>query len=356
MKRITINASTEYDVLVGPDLLKNIGTVLSEAGFAPGRMALITDSTVDELYGEQVCAELKNDGYEVYRCVFPAGEGYKTWTTLGYILDYLAAAEIRRSDFILGLGGGVVGDLAGFAASVYLRGVPLVLAPTTLLAAVDSSVGGKNGVNLGTGKNMAGSFYQPRLVVCDTTVLSRLNAAQFAEGVAEIIKCGMIADEKLLARIVDFRRSRATGFVPVISACLRIKGDLVARDEFDRGDRHLLNFGHTPAHAIERCSGYRISHGQAVAMGMSIMTRAAIAKGLADSECALALHTALLAHGMAQRCPYGAAELAALARMDKKRQGDIVRLVIPEIPGRCRVYPIEVGELYSWLAAGLGEA
>lgn len=352
MRRIKIETTPAYEVLLGPDLLSGVGSLLLREGVEPGRLALITDTTVGRLYAGPVANSLTAAGFEVYKCLFLAGEGAKTFPTLGYIVEMLAAAQLRRSDTVVALGGGVVSDLAGFASAIYLRGLPLVQIPTTLLAMVDASVGGKNGVNLTAGKNMAGSFHQPRLVLGDINVLAGQSDEQFAQGMAEAVKCGMIADAELLQRITEYKRGGA-GLTDIIAGCLRVKGDLVARDEYDRRERHLLNFGHTPAHAIEQRSDFNIAHGRAVAMGMMMITRAAVRRGLATPECMPALTAALTAQGLDFACPYDAAELAAIARLDKKRDGDLLRLVIPQTPGRCRIHTIYIAELEGWLADGL---
>jgi 3-dehydroquinate synthase len=245
------------------------------------------------------------------------------------------------------LGGGVVGDITGFVSAIYLRGVDYIQIPTTILAAVDSSVGGKTGVDLSTGKNLVGAFHQPVAVLCDTNVFATLPKAVYADGMAEVIKHGMIADREMLLSLND---------IAPVEMCYRnvaIKTGLVEKDEFDTGVRRLLNFGHTVGHAVEAVSGYRVSHGSAVAVGMTVITRAGEKSGLTDKACLGDLVKALERYGLPTRCEFSAKELAAAALHDKKRLGGTVTLVIPKKTGQAELCDIPVEQLEGFIAKGL---
>ena len=271
METITVNASRTYQVQVGAGLLARTGEL--SAPLIQGRDAVIvSDSNVWPRYGRTVAGSLVQAGFRVREFVFPAGEASKNPQVLLELLTFLARHELTRSDAVFALGGGVTGDMAGLAAALYLRGIACVQLPTSLLSMVDSSVGGKTAVDLPEGKNLVGTFTQPHLVLCDTQALDTLSPAVLAEGWAEIIKYGMIRSRELL----DFLREKPAGenLDWVIAQCLTIKRDVVAADERDNAVRQVLNFGHTIGHAIERCGHYAIYHGEGVAMGMAIMTRA----------------------------------------------------------------------------------
>lgn len=250
----------------------------------------------------------------------------------------------------MALGGGVTGDLAGFAAATYLRGVDLVQAPTTLLAAVDASVGGKTAVDLPEGKNLAGAFHQPALVVCDTDAFSTLPEEALACGMAEQIKHGVIADEALFQML---SAGRPDDMAAAVARSVAIKGAIVAGDEHDNGARQLLNLGHTAGHAVELLSGLAVPHGQAVAIGMALVARASAAYGWCAPDVPGRIEAALVQNGLPVRCPFGAEALARAVLHDKKRRGGTVTLVIPEAVGRCALRPVPVESLAPFLAAGL---
>jgi len=232
------------------------------------------------------------------------------------------------------LGGGVVGDLAGFAAATYMRGMRLVHIPTTLLAAVDSSVGGKTAVNLDEGKNLAGVFYQPECVICDPDLLSSLPEDIFSDGCAEIIKYGAICSPELFEML---RSPIKLHIEEIIELCVKIKSGLVAEDEFDTGKRQLLNFGHTFGHAIEKCSNYSISHGSAVSVGMVMAASAAADMKICKTECADEIKLILKAYNLPCRTGYSEQSLYSAILSDKKRCGDTIAFVLPEEIGRCAI-------------------
>jgi 3-dehydroquinate synthase len=247
--------------------------------------------------------------------------------TLNAALEFFAASRLTRSDLVVALGGGVTGDLAGFAAAVYQRGVRFAQLPTTLLAAVDSSVGGKTAVNLRAGKNLTGAFHQPEIVVCDTDCLRTLPEAELGNGLAEAIKYGVLCDRALFDRL-------SGGCPPalmseLIEACVRHKSFYVSKDEKDNGDRRFLNLGHTIGHAAEKCSGFTIPHGRAVAAGMAMIARAGERLGLTEPGTAAEIERALFQNGLPVTADYEATALLAAARSDKKLEGDEITLVVP---------------------------
>ena len=264
IRTIPVGVAPAYEVSIGPGLLQKSGTRLKPL-LGECRVAVITDSTVALLYLETVLQSLEQAGFATCSHVFPAGEGHKTLSTLSDLLEFLASQHLTRTDCVAALGGGVTGDMAGFAAAVYLRGIRCVQLPTTLLAAVDSSVGGKTAVDLTAGKNLAGAFSQPAAVLCDTDCLKSLPADVFADGAAEAIKTGVLCDETLFALFEDGTLTADPG--EVIARCIAYKAGVVERDEKELGERKLLNLGHTVGHAIEKCSGFTIPHGHAVAGG-----------------------------------------------------------------------------------------
>lgn len=349
MKTITVNASRTYDVVIGSDLLARTGELA--APLIRGRDAVIlSDSNVWPLYGELVQTSLEQAGFRVESFVFPAGETSKTPQVLVEILTFLARRGLTRSDALFALGGGVTGDMGGLAASLYLRGIPYVQLPTSLLAVVDSSVGGKTAVDLPEGKNLVGTFYQPHLVLCDTDVLNTLPAAVEAEGWAEIIKYGMIRSQALLDALDG---DSVWTMEEIIAHCVAIKRDVVNEDEQDNGARQLLNFGHTIGHAIERCGGYRYYHGEGVAMGMAIMTRACVKQGKCPPECRTVLERLLDKYRLPKTVDMSRADLLEAARADKKRRGAAITLVQPDKPGSCILNKTDYDELARVLDLGM---
>ncbi len=339
-----------YDVLIGNNLLNSSGDIMKDY-FTPCSAVVVTDDIVDALYGDTVVYSLTSTGFNTSKFVFKNGEQSKNLTVYTKLLEYMAKISLTRSDMVVALGGGVTGDLAGFAASTYMRGIKFVQMPTTLLAAIDSSVGGKTGVNLEAGKNLTGSFWQPSLVICDFDTLKTLPDEIMADGFAEAVKYGMIKDKELfdLLDTGDFMLHAEA----CISRCVEIKGDIVAKDEFDLGERQLLNFGHTIAHAIEKLSDYKISHGHAVAIGMVIMTRAAESMNLIKEPCLDKLIAILKKYDLPTICPFELIDLTRVALSDKKRSGGSINLVIPLAVGVCGILNLPVAELESFVGCGL---
>lgn len=350
MNIVKVNASIEYEVKIGSGLLSALGSEIAHVTKATSAV-IVSDSNVWPLYGQQAQESLKNSGFSVISFVFPAGESSKCGATYLQLMEFLALHHITRSDCLIALGGGVVGDLTGFAAATYLRGIAYIQVPTTLLAAVDSSVGGKTAIDLEHGKNLAGAFYQPRLVLCDTNTLNTLPTEIFLDGCAEVIKYGVLYDAELFAHLNScgpmFDREK------VITKCVQWKRRVVAEDEFDTGSRMKLNFGHTIGHGVEAASQYEISHGKAVAIGMAIVSRASAARSICTSDTAGKIESLLSQFSLPVRTEYDSATLFEAALSDKKRNGNTVNLILPKAIGDCVIAPTPVDQLKSFIQEGL---
>lgn len=350
MKTVDVAASGRYEVKIGQNLLQRLGNEVS-AVCKVGTAAIISDSNVFPLYGAAAKTSLESAGYRVLEYVFPAGESSKNGTVFLDILNFLAENRVTRSDCIIALGGGVVGDMAGFVAASYLRGIPYIQVPTTLLAAVDSSVGGKTAIDLPAGKNLAGAFYQPKLVLCDTDTLNSLPADIFRDGCAEVIKYGILFDPALFSLLekdgLSFDRKQ------VIARCVELKRDVVMEDEFDTGARMRLNLGHTIGHGIEANSNFTVSHGKAVAIGMAIVSRSARMQSICDADTCQRILSIIRQFGLPSDTDCTADQIYCSALSDKKRMGGKVNLIIPERIGYCRIQPTDVEQLKSFIEAGL---
>ena len=345
MITVHVNASRAYDVLIGPGLLSRAGELMRNV-IRTCRAVIITDSTVNALYGDIVEKSLIHAGYSTLRHVFPAGEQNKNLETLRDILEFLAENHMTRTDVIVALGGGVTGDTAGFAAAVYARGIRFVQIPTTLLAAVDSSVGGKTAVDLRAGKNLAGAFHQPSLVITDTDVMRALPKALLSDGAGEMIKHGVLSDPEMFNWLCQ--PDWIERLDEIIARNVSIKRDVVNADEFEAGLRQTLNLGHTFGHAIEKCSDFTLSHGQCVGIGLVIAAGAAH-----QPEVCKAIITANRSCGLPVRSPYPADVLTQAALSDKKRKGDSITLVLPESIGRCKLEKIDVALLKDAFKRGI---
>ncbi|NCC87448.1 MAG: 3-dehydroquinate synthase [Clostridia bacterium] len=350
MNSVRVDASKSYEVLIGSNLLKSTGELVRNV-IKPCKAAIITDDIVDSLYANCVQNSLEQSGFDTCKYVFKNGECSKNISTFTSALEFLATNEISRSDVIIALGGGVVGDLAGFCASSYLRGIKFVQIPTTFLAAIDSSVGGKTGINLKAGKNLAGAFWQPSLVICDYSTLDSLPENVFADGIAEAIKYGVISSHKLFSTLLNGECKK--NIEQIITQCVTIKRDIVNEDEFDLGTRQLLNFGHTIGHCIEKQSNFKITHGQAVAIGMCVISKAAFKSNLCDYDCSPKIEQALKANGLPTQCDFDAQTLFSVAVSDKKRTGNTINLVIPKEIGKCILFKIDINKLCDFIDLGL---
>jgi len=324
----------------------------------PGPVGILTSGPVGRRYLASVRMGLQKRGFSPVVVTVPDGERAKQLSVVETVIGKLLAAGLDRDSALVALGGGVVGDLTGFTSAVYLRGVPYVQVPTTLLAQVDSSVGGKTGVNHPRGKNLIGAFYQPRLVYADLATLRTLPLREVRSGMAEVIKCGVIRDARLFARLeAEMPRllKLDAGLSSVIRRCCEIKAAVVEEDECEAGLRAILNFGHTMGHAIEALTGYRrLRHGEAVAMGMCLETEMALRMGLGDRETLVRIRALVRAAGLPDRAPRFPREAwrsAVLA--DKKRRADKITFVAPTRIGRCECMKIAVKDLMEALDQAL---
>ena len=351
MHRLTVDTpSRRYDVCIGRGLLDEAGELLQKVFPAPRRVCLAADDLVWSLWGPKAETALARAGYTVDVWRFPHGEQSKTPATALSLVEYLSSLPLTRTDCVVALGGGVAGDIAGFAAAVYLRGIPVVQLPTTLLAAVDSSVGGKTGVDLPAGKNLLGAFHQPSLVVCDPDILDTLPPAQLTDGCAEVIKYGVIGDRDFF---FDLSEPISRHIEAVIARCVRMKRDIVAGDERDTGARQLLNLGHTIGHAVEKLADYALGHGSCVAIGMAAITRAAVRRGLCPEADLGALLAMLEQYGLPTACPYDGAALLPVIAGDKKRAGSAITLAVPHGIGDTRLVKVSLETLPGWLQDAL---
>lgn len=346
MKTVSVNVSKKYDVIIGENAVRLLPEKINEL-FPKSRVMLVTDDRVGRYHLKEVRALLCKAGIENDYFVFPNGEKSKSAEVLFRLLETLAEKHFTKSDVLVAFGGGVTGDLTGLAAALYLRGVHIVQMPTTLLSAVDSSVGGKTAVNLNSGKNLAGVFNQPELVICDTKMLDTLSDDIFADGMAEVIKYGVLADKELFERVKNGNvRENAE---EIISRCVEIKRDIVTEDEFDKGKRQLLNFGHTLGHAIEAESGFKISHGTAVAMGMVLACEISFKNDLTDVDLTGKVKTACRNNGLETACPYSTKILSKYASEDKKISGKSISFIVPKALGECVGIKMRVDEFLHML-------
>lgn len=350
MKIIEVNASRRYEVKIGSGILPTLGEEV-KAVCKASKAAIVSDSNVFPLHGAAAVSSLEKAGFEVIHFVIQAGEESKCGAVYLELLNFLAENQLTRSDCLVALGGGVVGDLTGFAAATFLRGIPYIQVPTTLLAAVDSSVGGKTAIDLPAGKNLCGAFCQPRLVLCDIDTLDTLPEDIFRDGCAEVIKYGVLYDPALFAHLTRYGLSFHRE--DVIARCVELKRDVVMEDEFDTGARMKLNLGHTIGHGVEAQSHFSISHGKAVAIGMTIVARAAEKYSFCSGDTRDQIIATIETFGLPTDTAYDAESLYHSALSDKKRSGGTVNLIIPAAIGDCRITPTEVSKLKSFIEAGL---
>ncbi len=345
MTALDIPAARPYTVTLGGGILDDLGRELSQK-HPPCAVVIVSGPRVWPLYGERVSASLEKSGFTVSHFIHPDGEEAKSLAVYGELLSFLCEKQLRRNDLLLSLGGGVSGDLCGFAAATYQRGMDYVQAPTTLLAMVDASVGGKTALNLPGGKNLVGAFHSPLAVYADPDTLATLPESQLRSGLGELLKTALLGDEALFSRLEQ-------GVSPlgadVIARCIAIKRDIVAADEFDRGQRQLLNLGHSFGHAIELCSGFTLPHGLAVAEGMALIARGAARQGLFPPEALLRLLTLMAKLGLPTETAYGREEILGAAAADKKRRGGDITLVLPTAIGKCILRSVPFAELGAYL-------
>ena len=350
MKTVRVDASSSYDVLIGKGLIDRAGEFISKASSAK-RFAVICDDNTAPLYYDRVKASLEGSGLSCEQFVFPHGEASKCAEVLGRIYSFLAASHFTRSDAVIALGGGVTGDMAGYAAATYLRGLGFIQIPTSLLSQVDSSVGGKTAIDIPEGKNLVGAFKQPDLVIIDTDTLSSLPREFLIDGMGEVIKYGMIRSaelfDKLCSTDIDHILDNAED---IVYDCISIKRDVVEADEFDRGERELLNFGHTLGHSIEQYYHYTgISHGRAVAKGMELITRIAAEKGICSKELCDRLNSCLKLYELDIEIEPSLSQLGDAVLNDKKRSGNNIDIIMCSDVGRSSAVKMTVDEFISIL-------
>ncbi|MGI6260214.1 MAG: 3-dehydroquinate synthase [Acutalibacteraceae bacterium] len=350
--KISVHTGRGYEILIGRGIRYSAAELILPLFPNAERVCVVSDSNVAPLYADALLDALRRAGLSVFLFVFPAGEQSKTLATVGQMYAHFAAHRLTRTDFAIALGGGVTGDLCGFAAATYLRGINFVQMPTSLLAQVDSSVGGKTGVDLPEGKNLVGAFWQPRLVLIDPDVLQTLSPLFYADGMAEIIKTACIKDAALFERL---NQETPPPIEETIADCVVIKAGVVERDEREAGERTLLNFGHTVGHALEKLHGYcGLTHGHAVAVGMAELNAAAEQAGLTEPGCTRKLRLCLARYGLPDTDPASAAEIAAAAAGDKKTTGSKIKLVLLRRIGESYIYPATLDELEQLLAKAGG--
>ncbi len=349
MNVVTVNASRTYNIIIQDDKYRQIGTAISQSVKAR-RAAIVTDDNVDKEYGDIIAGSLDAAGISTVKFVFPHGEASKCHETLLKLYDFLAEHGFTRSDMLIALGGGVVGDLTGFAAATYMRGIEFVQIPTSLLAMVDSSVGGKTAVNINGGKNLVGAFYQPSIVIADTCALNTLPREFFIDGMAEVIKYGMIKSPKVFEMSERLGADSTVSINDIISECVSIKAQVVENDEREAGERMLLNFGHTLGHAIEKFHNFSgITHGAAVAIGMSVFTHIAEDKGMCVKGVADKLDAVLKANGLPITTEAPMDVLFRYSLGDKKRNSKGIDIVICSDIGKSSTIRMTVEEYADFL-------
>jgi 3-dehydroquinate synthase len=335
-----------YPIFIGSDLLAQVGTLCAKLQLGT-RCAIISDRNVAPRYAKKTMAALRSSGFEPVLITVPAGENSKRLDVVQTCYDQLAKHRLERKSFIVALGGGVIGDLAGFVAATYLRGIAFVQVPTSLLAQVDSSVGGKVGVNLKAGKNLVGAFYQPRFVLCELSALATLSERQFRSGLAEVIKYGIIYDNELFERLerdlkLLLKRDRGT-LAEIVARCCEIKADVVRQDETETGLRAILNFGHTIGHAIEAISGYgKYLHGEAIAVGQVAAARLSEKILGLPADDVKRIETLIHEAGLPTQLKWSAAQrtrLLSAMRLDKKVSDGEVKFVLAR-----RIGQVEIGQ------------
>ncbi len=349
---IPVRLREGYEVHISSGLIAKSGQLV-RAAVGNCKVAVVTDSNVARLYLEPVLASLQAADLQTCSFEFAAGETSKRMSTLADMLEFLAERQMTRRDCVLALGGGVTGDMAGFAAGCYLRGIRYIQMPTTLLAAVDSSVGGKTAVDLTAGKNLAGLFHQPSLVICDTNCFDTLSDDEFANGAAEAIKTGILDSESLFSLFeADNVRDNIE---QIVAQCVAYKARVVEQDETETGLRKTLNLGHTLGHAVEKCSDYQIPHGHAVAIGLATIARAAEKRGWVDEPVSARITAALTRNGLPTTTEYSPEALAQAALSDKKRAGGQITLVVPRAIGVCYLKELPIDQLVDVFRAGMGD-
>lgn len=347
MKTLHLHVSKPYDVLLESGLIKRTYKLIEP--FCKGRnVAIITDDIVDRLYGESLLRQLKESGYSVVKYALPNGELSKNINTLSNILEFLAENNFKRNDYMIALGGGVPGDITGLASAIYMRGIGFIQIPTTLLAMVDASVGGKTAIDLKAGKNLAGAFWQPSLVICDIDIIKNLPENIFKEGMGEVLKYDIIDNLGIFESVLNDNVEE--NLESIIYECIRSKQQIVEQDEFEtKGVRKLLNVGHTFAHGLEKLSSYSIPHGFAVATGLVWEAGIAYELGICSLELFETIKRVVKKWNLLVNFEYSNAELVEAMKKDKKNNDNSISFVLPIELGDCREKKLKAEETISIL-------
>ena len=342
MKTVEVKTGRPYNILIEHGIIDHAGEYIRPLTKAI-RAVIISDTNVSPIYSQRVKNSLENNGFETSVFVFQAGESSKRLSTIEKMYTHLFEHNITRTDIIIALGGGVTGDMAGFAAATYLRGIDFVQIPTSLLAQVDSSVGGKTAVDLPTGKNLVGAFWQPILVLIDSDTLDTLPEKFFKDGLGEVVKYGCIRSESLFERLEN---ENAKDFIDdIIFECVSIKRDVVEHDERDTGERAILNFGHTLGHALEKLNNYEnLTHGEAVSAGSAIITRISENNGLTAKGTAQRLENLLKKYELPINADFPLSDIISATHGDKKSTGTSIKFVFLKEIGNCFVQKIDTAD------------
>ncbi len=348
MRKVSVNTNVPYDILIERGLIKKTGELIKSVSSA-AKVCVITDSNVGAIYGETVIDSLRQSGFDAALFTFEAGEKNKRLDTISAMYSYMADFNMSRKDLVVALGGGVTGDMAGFAAATYMRGINFVQIPTSLLAQVDSSVGGKTGVDIDQGKNLVGAFHQPILVIIDPDTLDTLSDYYLSDGMGEVIKYGCIKDKKLF---VTLENNNAYDIIEeIVFTCVSIKRDVVERDEKESGERMLLNFGHTLGHSLEKIYNFEgLSHGQAVAVGMVMITQAGEKAGLTEKDSSERIKVLCEKYDLPTSDTASVKEIADICSSDKKASNGSVNLVLLKRIGESFIKPTELGKLEEFIS------
>lgn len=358
MNRIEIHASSDYEVLTGAGLLETCGKLVKEACPGAEKCLVVSETNVAPLYFNTVKSSLEREGFSVYKDVFEAGESSKNISTITGMWGAMADAGFTRTDIVITLGGGVTGDMGGFAAATFLRGIRFVQIPTSLLAMADASVGGKTGIDLKEGKNLVGAFHQPSLVIEDVECLKTLPADRFTEGMAEIIKMALIMDKDLFEKLeeisasgkaMSLQKDTAT-LLNVVCRSVADKAEVVMEDEHDNGRRQLLNFGHTIGHVIERDSNFSLAHGVCVAKGMGIMSDSCLAAGYTDEETCGRIKKLISDFGLPVSDPISPKDAVKGAMNDKKKRGSHISVILVNRIGEAEIRKMTPEEFMRFLS------
>lgn len=353
MKKLTVNIpNREYNILIGNDLLKSAGEKITAISPKAKKAVIVTDENVAPLYLGKVKDSLENAGLLVKEIILSQGEETKSLNNLSLLYNEALSFKVTRTDVAVALGGGVIGDLTGFFASTILRGIDFYQIPTTLLAQVDSSVGGKVAVNVPAGKNLVGAFYQPKLVLIDTDTLSSLSDEIFSDGMAEVIKYGFIKDENLLSDLEKYknRENLTPHLSEIIYTCCDIKRKIVENDELDTGERMVLNFGHTLGHVIEKQYNFKTyTHGKAVACGMVLAGILGEKLGISESRISNRIKTVISSYGLPDYIKIDKEEIKKTVALDKKSSGKTISFVLLEKAGKTKIKKLTADEILNTL-------